>query len=401
MVPLVGIVGRTNTGKSTFFSAATLVSVPIGDFPFTTREPNLGVGYIRTACVCKEFGLQDNPVNSLCVNGERLIPVELLDCPGLIRGAHKGRGLGNQFLDELRRAQALIVVCDVAGASDGEGRPCEPGSHDPVEDISIIEEEYDLWLLHLIEKDWGKIVRRIEVSREKLSRLLSEELTGLGIRETHAAQAIRDLGLDESRPGSWRADDIRRLAEGLRKISKPLLVAANKVDLPGTDANVEKLRERGYLVVPCSAEGELILRRAAEKELIEYRPGDGDFRVKRQDALTVRQRQALDTVRSIVKKWGSTGVQQAINAAFFGLLDMIVVYPVENAAKLTDHQGNVLPDAYLVPRGSTARDLAYMIHTDLGETFVHAVDARSTRRLKGDYVLQDRDVIEIVAAKAR
>lgn len=401
MAPLIGITGKANVGKSTFFSAATLASVQIASFPFTTIKPNRGIGYIRTRCVCREFGVKDNPVNSVCVDGDRLIPVELLDCPGLIRGAHTGRGLGNRFLDELRKAQALIVVCDAAGASDEEGRLVKPGTHDALEDVKMIEYEYDMWLLHLIKKEWGAIVRRTEILRDKLTKLMADKLLGLGINEEHVARSMKNIGLDTDRPGAWKEDDLLRLTTELRKISKPLLVAANKIDLPTTKENVQRLEVEGYLTIPCSAEGELILRRAAEKGLIDYKPGDSDFKVVRDEALIDEQRRALETVRSVLSSWGSTGVQNAMNQAFFGLLNMIAVYPVDNVTKLCDSKGNVLPDVYLVPKGTTVRELAYRVHTDLGESFICGIDARTRRRLGEDHVLKNNDIIQIVAARAK
>ena len=112
--------------------------------------------------------------------------------------------------------------------------------------------------------------------------------------------------------------------------------------------------------------------------------------------------QALKTVREkILLKHGSTGIQDAINLAFFKLLNMIVVYPVEDVEHLTDHKGNVLPDAYLVPYGTTAREFAYMIHSELGETFIYAIEAREKKRVGENYILKDRDVISIVSAKKR
>ncbi len=116
----VGIVGKPNAGKSTFFSAATLTVVPIANYPFTTIKPNRGISYLRTRCVCRELGVQDRPRNSRCVDGERFIPVELIDCPGLVPGASTGRGLGNQFLDDLRKADALIHVIDARGKALGD-----------------------------------------------------------------------------------------------------------------------------------------------------------------------------------------------------------------------------------------------------------------------------------------
>ena len=402
MVSLVGLVGKANVGKSTFFAAATMKPVEIAAFPFTTIKANRGVAYLRAPCVCREFGVEDNPVNSACVDGVRLIPVDLIDCPGLIRGAHKGRGLGNRFLDEVRRADALIVVCDAAGATDENGQPVPPGSHDPVDDVRMFESEFDLWLLSLVRKDWDRISRTAQAAREEIGRHLEEKLTGLGMNRGHIAVAVERTGLDAYRARSWSGDDLTQFVSELRKVSKPLIVAANKADREHAKENVELLREEGYRVVPTCAEAELALRRATAAGLIRYTPGDGGFEVLDPLALSEGQRKGLEAIRELVfKRWGKTGVQEVINAAFFQLLDSVMVYPVEDAEKLTDHAGRVLPDCYLVSKGTTAGQFASVIHTELGESFIFAIDARTKRRLGEDYVLKNNDVIQIVAAKAR
>jgi len=399
---LVGIVGKPNVGKSTFFSAATLIPVEIANYPFTTVKPNRGVAYLRKPCVCREFGVKDNPVNSACVDGIRLIPVELVDCAGLVPGAWQGRGLGNQFLDEIRRADALIHVVDASGSTDLEGRLCEPGSHDPLEDVKFLEVEMAMWLAQILERGWQKLSRSVEAGTAKLVEGLTERLSGLSIRRAHVIEALRKTGLDESKPTRWSREDLVRFAHELRRVSKPMLIAANKIDVPPAEKNLERLMALGYTVIPCCSVAELALRRAAEKNLIKYIPGDPDFEVLKPGEMTKQQLDALETIRErVLKKYGSTGVQNAINSAYFKLLDAIVVYPVENVEKLSDHEGRVLPDAYVVPRGTTARQLAYMIHTELGESFIHAIEARSKRRVGEDYVLKDGDVISIVSAKRR
>ena len=394
--------GKPNVGKTTFFVAATLAPAEIAPYPFTTIKPNRGVAYLRVRCVCREFGVQDNPVNSACVDGNRLIPVELIDCAGLVPDAWRGRGLGNQFLDEIRKADALIHVVDASGSTDVEGRPCRPGEHDPVEDVRFLEREIAMWMAQILKRDWQKIIRRVELAGDKLVDLLERRLSGLAIRRTHILEAIKKAELDPSKPRSWGDDGLYAFVDHLRRLSKPMLIAANKMDIPTAEENLERLKETGYLVVPCCAEAELALRRAAEKGLIRYLPGDPDFEILEPSKLTPQQAKALEAIRErVLARLGSTGVQQAINAAYFELLGAITVYPVEDPEKLCDHQGRVLPDAYVVPRGTTARELAYMIHTELGESFIYAIDARTKRRLGEDYVLKDGDVISIVAAKRR
>lgn len=399
---MVGIVGKPNTGKSTFFSAATLVPVEIASYPFTTIKPNRGIGYLRTPCVCREFDVKDNPRNSICLDGIRLVPVELIDCAGLVPGAWKGRGLGNQFLDEIRKADALIHIVDAAGATDSEGKMCKPGTHDPVEDVKFLETEMTMWLAQILKRDWPKLARTAESGKEDLVSLLETRLSGLAIRRAHIIETLRKTGLNAEKPTFWSDDELIKFLDEVRKISKPMLIAANKIDLPTAEENAERLKELGYMVIPCCAEAELALRRAAEKKLIDYRPGDCNFTIMKPEELTDAQSKALKVVQeAILQKFGSTGIQEAINMAFFKLLNMIVVYPVEDLEHLSDHNGRVLPDAYVVPYGTTARQLAYTVHTELGESFIYAIEAHEKKRIGEDYVLKDRDVVSIVSAKKR
>jgi ribosome-binding ATPase YchF (GTP1/OBG family) len=397
----VGVVGKPNVGKSTFFSAATLAHVAIANYPFTTIKPNRGMAYVRTPCVCKEFDVQDSPGNSACIDGTRLIPVELVDCAGLVPGAWQGRGLGNQFLDEIRQADALVHIVDAAGSTDIEGKPCDVGSHDPREDVGFLEKELDMWLLQIIKKDWDRTIKRVEGTKEDLGSVLGERLSGLGVKRAQVMKAQGDLGLDAGHPSRWNDDQLLRFLHEVRLVTKPMLIAANKIDIPIAKENTEALGKLGYPVIPCCAEAELALRRAAEKGLTDYKPGDSNFKVIGQ-ALSGEQGAALDRIREkILIPWGSTGVQAAIDYAFFNMLQMITVYPVEDPEGLADHKGRVLPDAYLVPFGTTAKQFAGMIHSDLGEGFLYGVEVRSKMRIGEECVLKDRDVISIVSAKKR
>lgn len=398
---LLGVVGKPNTGKSTFFCAATLATAEIANYPFTTIKPNRGVGYVRTPCVHSEFKVQDNPNNSLCLDGVRLAPVELIDVAGIVPGAWEGRGLGNQFLDEICRADALIHIIDASGGTDSEGRPCKIGEHDPVEDVKFLEYEITMWMASILRKEWPKIARTAETEKKGIYGPLEERLSGLGIKRNQIFDAIHKAGLNADKPTTWSDDDFLKFVDTLRRISKPMLIVANKIDLPSSEANLERLKKMDYTVIPASAEAELALRRAAEKKLIKYKPGDADFNIIQHEKLTAGQINALEAIREKIIAHGTTGVQEAINTAYFKLLNMITVYPVEDVEHLTNHNGQVLPDVYLVPQGTTAHQFAYIIHTELGDNFIYAVDARDKKRMGEDAVLKDREVISIVSAKKR
>lgn len=398
----MGVVGKPNVGKSTFFAAATLKDVPIADYPFTTIKPNVGVAHLVTKCVCKELGVTDSPRNSICMSGIRLIPVKLVDVAGLVEGASKGKGLGNQFLDDLRQADALIHVVDASGSTDLEGRKVPPGTHDPEADIEMVEKEFDLWMFGILKKDWEKATRSLEQTGGKIVEHLAERLSGLSVTFADVEQVVLRLRLRTEKPSQWTDDQIMAFVVETRKLTKPSLLAANKADLPTSWHHIEKLRQTGREVVPCASEAELLLRRAAERGLVDYFPGNGSFSVKDAAKLSAAQAGALKMVEDrVMKAYGGTGVQEAINGAFFDLLKAIVVFPVEDEAKLTDKEGRVLPDAFVMRGGSTALDLARTVHSELADTFLYAVDARTGMRLASDHVLKNRDVVKIVSSGKR
>lgn len=399
---LIGLLGKANVGKSTFFNSATDMGVNAANYPFTTIDANIGVAYVRVSCVCREFRVKDNPTHGFCVNGIRYIPIQIIDVAGLVPGAHEGKGLGNKFLDDARQADALIHVVDVSGSTDKEGRPIVPGSGNVLEDIEFVESEFDLWISSIIKRDWDKGLRESNEKIQKLEQIIVKRLSGLSINDICVKVSLKEIHLDKKIPSTWTDEDIFNLSHLIRLKSKPILIAANKSDLSTAEKNIQLIKERILIpVIPCSAEFEIILRKASKKGIVDYLPGDSSFTIKNCDLITIQQRKALDIVKSYLDRYGSTGVQEILNSICFNMLKYIVVYPVEDDAKLSDKKGNVLPESKLIPLSSTAKDLAYSIHGDIGKGFLYAIDIRTKQRLGADYQLKNNDIIKIVSTIAR
>ena len=398
---IIGIIGKANVGKSTFFNAATDQSVPSANYPFTTIQPNIGISFVREKCVCREFGIKDNPIHSLCIDGNRFVPVKLIDIAGLVPGAHLGKGLGNKFLDEARQADALIHVVDASGSTDPEGKVVEKAHGDPLFDINFVEEEFDQWVLSIINRDWNKITRDMANQKLKIEQLLTKRLSGLSVTIDTISNSLSKVGLTNKNPENWTQEELLELVKLIRRNSKPLLILANKADISSSKENIEKIKQMNTIVIPCASEAELVLRKGAKKGLWYYLPGDSNFEIKDKDALNEQQKKALLIIQSVLDDYGYTGVQEAINTVCFKLLKLIIVFPVEDEIKLSDKKGNILPNAILLPKGATAKDLAANIHQDLAKGFMFAIDIRNKQRIGAEYELKHNDIIKIVSATSR
>jgi ribosome-binding ATPase YchF (GTP1/OBG family) len=396
---LLGLVGKPNVGKSTFFTAATRAPAEIANYPFTTIAPNRGVAYLRAPCPHPALGLAEcTPRTGKCANGVRWIPNEVLDVAGLVPDAHAGKGMGNKFLSDLISADVMIHVVDASGATDSEGNPVPAGTHDPTKDVQFLERELDAWIGGILGKDFAAVARGITMKNAKPETVLAERLTGLGIKEHELATAIRKTEMPPV-VTKWGEEDLIRLGGEIRRQSKPILLALNKVD-SADPATVKKLQGLGVTAVPTSANTELALRKAAELGIVRYEPGDPDFTLVDESKLNAAQKKGLETMREkVMKPYGGTGIQRLLEEAVYRFLDRIVAYPVEDETHFTDKEGRVLPDAHLMKRGATAKDLAYKVHSDLGEHFIRGVNARTKRVVGAEYALQDGDVVRIVAGK--
>jgi len=399
----IGLIGKTNTGKTTFFNSSTLSSDEISTYPFTTKKPSTSTGYAITLCVHPEFNVDDNPNNSKCKDGWRYIPIELIDLPGLIKDAWKGKGLGNQFLSIASQSDALLHVVDASGSIDATGKITESGSGDPVSDFADIEEELNMWYQKILEGNRDRLQKIIKSGDDHVDAL-TELYQGVGVKRNHVKEALKTSGLEEKDIENYDMQDSKKFASYLRKISKPTLIVANKIDVKGADKNFERLRERynDMIVIPASADSELTLRRAEQKKLIKYSPGSENFDILQTNELNQKQKEALNFIQSdIMGEYMRTGVQFAINVTIFKLLKMNSIYPVAIPEKLSDKKGHVLPDLVLLKDGATVTDLAKEIHSDLTKGLLYAKDLRYNLRVPTNYQLRDRDVICLISASKK
>ena len=391
---LIGLVGKPSCGKSTFFKASTLADVLIAAYPFATIKPNHGIGYVKIDCIDKEFNVKCNPHKGYCINSKRFVPIDLMDVAGLVEGASEGKGLGNEFLNDLSAADAFIHIVDISGETDSGGK--ETTGYDPVLDVKMLENELDLWYLQILNKVWKGFARIVQNTKQELHKAIANQFSGLKVSEEDVKRILVKGNYNMEKPAEWNELDVRRFAHELRHLTKPMIIAANKCDRPQSAENLEKLKSAypNLIIVPCSADSELSLRLANNAGLIEYVPGESDFKYLKE--LNAKQKEALESIRkNVLEAYGSTGVQEVLNKVVFDLLKYIAVFPA-GAHKLADSKGNILPDCFLLPDGSTVVDFAYTVHTDLGKNFIRAINAKTKQAVGREHKVKHRDGYEIV-----
>ena len=425
----IGLVGKPNVGKSTTFSALTETPVDIANYPFTTIDPNVGIAWLplRENCACKILrekkeqqgrmpkvvsndsrkGSICNPKSGSCRGYKRLVPVTLVDVAGLVPGAHEGRGRGNQFLSDLAQCDALIQVIDISGSTDIEGNPVGDGGSKPVEEYNFLKNEIDAWIVGIIQSNWSRGARRVQSEGEKaLSKFLIEQLSGIGVTEYHVNAGIlsvKEKHPDCGVPWSWGNDELMTMAAAIRSLLFPISVAGNKADKnKNSDLELSSIvKSQGGKLILTSAEAELALRRASKSGLIELNPDTSDFSITNmgEKSLSRAQRDALANISQTLAGLPGGGLLGLLSSVVFDRLNRSVAYPVQDDSHWTDGEGNILPDAVLVSEGTTAKELAYTVHSDLGDGFIRATDAKSGRVIGAEYQIQNGDVISIHAKK--
>ncbi|MHA2038647.1 MAG: YchF-related putative GTPase [Promethearchaeota archaeon] len=398
----IGIIGKPSSGKTTFLNASCLTKAKVSELPFTTIDPNRGVAYVKTKCICDDLNVEDNPKNSLCIEGFRFIPINMLDVAGLVPDAHKGKGLGNKFLNDLIKADVLLHIVDISGSLDKSGNIVSLGKFDPFDDILFLEKEINLWFKSIIEReDWNKFTKIIITEKRKIVESLYERLSGLKINKNQIILTLKDSKLDDKNPSSWTESELLLFSEILRRISKPTLIVANKIDKKISEKNFIELKKKyNGPIIPCSALAEHLLREYHEKKIINYLPGSNDFELIDKQKLKVNELEALNKIKKkILMPFNGTGIQHVLNYASSNIADQICVYPVSDVNTFMDNKENVLPDAFLVKKGTRLRDFVRdKIHSDLADNFMFGIDAKTKKRLGENYELQDNDVIKIVTS---
>jgi ribosome-binding ATPase YchF (GTP1/OBG family) len=396
----IGIIGKTNAGKTTLFNAATLLEAEISNFPFTTKKPNVGTAYVSDICVHKELGVKDNPRNSTCIEGWRYAPIRLIDIPGLVKDAWTGRGLGNQFLSAMGQADALIHVVDASGSIDAEGKITQPGSGNPVQDAIDIESELHMWIADIIERNSESIIHQTQSL--SLEETIAQILSALKVKPNHVRKALIKSDLQKTTFSNWSLNLTLKFSANLLPIIKPTLIVANKMDILTSEKYFEILTSYygQKLVAACSAKSELILRKAQKAGLVEYTPGQEIFKIAHRAELNPNQKAALSYIQKrVLNRFFNTGIQQALNIVVFKLLKINMIYPVSDEHNYSDHNKNILPDVHLMPKGSTPVDLAKHVHSRLAQNYLLAIDAKTGIRLPKEHILNHKDVIKIVTRK--
>ncbi|KAF0688145.1 Aste57867_20217 [Aphanomyces stellatus] len=407
---VIGCVGKPSAGKSTFFNAVTDGKAKVGNFPFTTIEPNEGITYYMTECPCKSRGKSDvcKPKYGQCVGGTRHIPVKLLDVAGLIPGASEGAGLGNKFLDDLRHAHVLLHIIDVSGTTNEKGEATI--GYNPLNDADWLTMEIHNWVYNNLWRRWVSIARRHAATQSSLRATFQAQLSGYGASAATILAMLDAMGDQTKEPcvlTSWGEPEVHALVDAFLAQRFPTILVLNKADVGNeTDKNIENVVDKygGDRCFVASAASEVFLRNMHAKRHIRYDPGDMVYTTAEDDAsllpLLPKMSARLDQVSDMVLfRHGSTGVRAAINAAV-QLSNMVVVYPVKSLKNFTTTDGDVFGHAVLVRQGTTVRDVAHVLSPVVGANYLYA-EGEDGRRLAEDEVATNNLIVKFTTVVSK
>ncbi|KAK3052280.1 hypothetical protein LTR09_006490 [Extremus antarcticus] len=407
--PLIALVGKPSSGKSSTLNSLTDTTAKVGNFPFTTIDPNRAVGYLHIPCACSRTTLPGNTPSSpseppplqsrckpnygACQQGTRSVPIELLDVAGLVPGAHQGKGLGNKFLDDLRSADALIHVVDVSGTTDSEGKATR--GYDPSVDIAWLRDEIVRWVLGNLMQKWGGVKRRHTAIKATAVETLQGQFSGYGANSQVIARTLDKLALKQALQ-DWDDATIQKVVEAFVDEKFPTVIALNKIDHPDADKNISKIAKQQppERLVLCSAISEVFLRRLVKQGFVLYIPGS-EFVDTREDLLEngtspeevelkemdEKLKTRIENLKDMVLfRFGSTGVNQVLSRAS-EVLGLVPVFPVRNigsfgsgdAGTAGGDRAVVFRDCVLVKKGSTVGDVYRKVMGDAPLAFTETV----------------------------
>ncbi|KOC12701.1 GTP-binding protein [Aspergillus flavus AF70] len=394
--PLIGLVGKPSSGKSTTLNSLTDATSKVGkaifgtflSFSFTTIDPQRAIGYLQIECACQRYGVSDKcrPNYGGCIEGRRSVPIELLDVAGLVPGAHQGRGLGNKFLDDLRHADALIHVVDVSGTTDAEGKATR--GYDPSQDIEWLHSEIVRWVLGNLMQRWGSIKRRHMAIKATAVDTLQGQFSGYGSTSTIVARCLDRIGLKEPLE-NWSDETVEKVVKAFIDEKFPTVYALNKIDHPDADKNISKIAKMQdpQSIVLCSAISEVFLRRLAKQNYIKYVEGS-EFLDTREDLIDMGEpdggglkemdeklKTRVENLKDMVLyRFGSTGVVQCLSRAA-ELLGLVPVFPVRNIHTFASGAGSdaAFRDCVLVKKGTTVGDVAHKVMGDIPISYIEGV----------------------------
>ncbi|GEM_PF-2378942 len=388
------IIGKPNSGKSSFFKSLTFYSFQNAKDIVLESDFNLGKAFVIADCPDKLFNKKCNPREGFCKHGKRYIPIDIMDTPGIIR-RNSEKNLEDKFVHAIKDAEGFINVIDISGTTDENGKGVVLGSYDPLQDFEWVENEIYYWFYSRIKKNILSIKRKIFLDKNKKFEKVVQIIQSFKISREKIIYSMKKFNIDEDSIFNIDDETLFKFLIYLFRLSKPFVYVANKIDLISSKKYYEKAlkKYKDKIILPASSYIELGLLTLEKEGKIEYFPLDGEIIIKKKDKYT--ENFVEYAKMSFFENFKVNGVFLSLNTLIFNLLGYIVVYPVKNI-DLTDSNGNVMPDAIFLKYGSNIRDLARRIHKDLDKDIIKGIELKTKKILSEEDILQNGDVIKIL-----
>ncbi|KAJ3116623.1 hypothetical protein HDU96_009178 [Phlyctochytrium bullatum] len=371
-----------------------------------------------------------------CENGTRHVPIKMLDVAGLVPGASKGevclclrvgqamgrgtvsfltfhasKGLGNQFLDDLRTADMLIHIVDVSGTTDAAGKVTQ--GYDPINDIDWLRSEIHSWIYGNLMKRWGSIVRKHVAVKVNIAETLQTQLSGYGANLAVVQRTVDRSGIKEPLE-KWDDGTVSTFVDAFLDERFPTVIALNKIDLPDADNNIDRICRKydSSKIVLTSAASENFLRKLQKQGFVKYYEGTDRFDLKEDQApddpnplkpLPPGILPKLEKLQDLVLfRYGTTGIQATLKLCV-STLGLIPTYPVRNINNFGDGPGGkagVFRDCMLVRKGSKVRDVMEWVLGDNAKFCQYAETVGSIRLGEEDLITEDNCILAFKMAQS-